>query len=308
MAKKVFIDGSAGTTGLRIHERLSGRDDLEIIKLSEELRKDPSARADAINASDVVFLCLPDAAAIEAVSLVTSPTVAVIDTSTAHRTNPDWTYGFPEIGGLKEKIVTSKRIANPGCHASGFIALVAPLVAAGIIPADSILSAFSLTGYSGGGKKMIAEYDDPARDPLLNAPRMYGLTQKHKHLPEMAKICGLKNDPVFCPVVAPYYAGMQVTVPLTKDMTSATMKDVFDAWKAYYKNGLVRVSENADENGFLSAGAFTDRDDMQVSVFGNDERMILVSRFDNLGKGASGSAVQCMNLILGVDETTGLNI
>lgn len=308
MAKKVFIDGSAGTTGLRIHERLSGRDDLEIIKLPEELRKDPSARADAINASDVVFLCLPDAAAIEAVSLVTSPTVAVIDTSTAHRTNPDWTYGFPEIGGLKEKIVTSKRIANPGCHASGFIALVAPLVAAGIIPADSILSAFSLTGYSGGGKKMIAEYDDPARDPLLNAPRMYGLTQKHKHLPEMAKICGLKNDPVFCPVVAPYYAGMQVTVPLTKDMTSATMKDVFDVWKAYYKNGLVRVSENADENGFLSAGAFTDRDDMQVSVFGNDERMILVSRFDNLGKGASGSAVQCMNLILGVDETTGLNI
>ena len=308
MAKKVFIDGSAGTTGLRIHERLSGRNDLEIIKLPEELRKDPSARADAINASDVVFLCLPDAAAIEAVSLVTSPTVAIIDTSTAHRTNPDWTYGFPEINGLREKIVTSKRVANPGCHASGFIALVAPLVATGIIPADRVLSAFSLTGYSGGGKKMIAEYEDPARDPLLNAPRMYGLTQKHKHLPEMAKICGLTNDPVFCPVVAPYYAGMQVTVPLTKDMTSATMKDVLDAWKAYYQNGLVRVSENADENGFLSAGAFTNRDDMQVSVFGNEERMILVSRFDNLGKGASGSAVQCMNLILGVDETTGLNI
>lgn len=308
MAKKVFIDGSAGTTGLRIHERLSGRKDLEIIKLPEELRKDPSARADAINASDVVFLCLPDAAAIEAVSLVTSPTVAIIDTSTAHRTQPDWTYGFPEINGLREKIVTSKRVANPGCHASGFIALVAPLVAAGIIPADRVLSAFSLTGYSGGGKKMIAEYEDPARDPLLNAPRMYGLTQKHKHLPEMAKICGLTSDPVFCPVVAPYYAGMQVTVPLTKDMTSATMKDVLDAWKAYYQNGLVRVSESADENGFLSAGAFTNRDDMQVAVFGNEERMILVSRFDNLGKGASGSAVQCMNLILGVDETTGLNI
>lgn len=308
MAKKVFIDGSAGTTGLRIHERLSGRKDLEIIKLPEELRKDPSARADAINASDVVFLCLPDAAAIEAVSLVTSPTVAIIDTSTAHRTQPDWTYGFPEINGLREKIVTSKRVANPGCHASGFIALVAPLVSAGIIPADRVLSAFSLTGYSGGGKKMIAEYEDPARDPLLNAPRMYGLTQKHKHLPEMAKICGLTSDPVFCPVVAPYYAGMQVTVPLTKNMTSATMKDVLDAWKAYYQNGLVRVSESADENGFLSAGAFTNRDDMQVAVFGNEERMILVSRFDNLGKGASGSAVQCMNLILGVDETTGLNI
>ena len=308
MAKKVFIDGSAGTTGLRIHERLSGRKDLEIIKLPEELRKDPSARADAINASDVVFLCLPDAAAIEAVSLVTSPTVAIIDTSTAHRTQPDWTYGFPEINGLREKIVTSKRVANPGCHASGFIALVAPLVAAGIIPSDRVLSAFSLTGYSGGGKKMIAEYEDPARDPLLNAPRMYGLTQKHKHLPEMAKICGLTSDPVFCPVVAPYYAGMQVTVPLTKDMTSATMKDVLDAWKAYYQNGLVRVSESADENGFLSAGAFTNRDDMQVAVFGNEERMILVSRFDNLGKGASGSAVQCMNLILGVDETTGLTI
>lgn len=308
MAKKVFIDGSAGTTGLRIHERLSGRNDLEIIKLPEELRKDPSARADAINASDVVFLCLPDAAAIEAVSLVTSPTVAIIDTSTAHRTNPDWTYGFPEINGLREKIVTSKRVANPGCHASGFIALVAPLVAAGIIPADRVLSAFSLTGYSGGGKKMIAEYEDPARDPLLNAPRMYGLTQKHKHLPEMAKICGLTNDPVFCPVVAPYYAGMQVTVPLTKDMTSATMKDVLDAWKAYYQNGLVRVSENADENGFLSAGAFTNRDDMQLAVFGNEERMILVSRFDNLGKGASGAAIQNMNIVLGQNESTGLTV
>lgn len=306
LSKKVFIDGSAGTTGLRIHERLANRNDLEIIKLPEEYRKDPSARADAINSADIVFLCLPDQAAIEAVSMVTSGNTVIIDTSTAHRVDPDWTYGFPEINGLRNRIITSKRIANPGCHASGFIALVAPLVSSGILPADASLSSFSLTGYSGGGKKMIAEYKNDDRDPLLSGPRLYGLTQRHKHLPEMKGICGLKKDPVFCPVVAPYYAGMEVIIPLTSEQISAGPEEILGTWKEYYKNGLIRVSDAMDENGFCSASAFAGRDDMQISVFGNKDRMTLVSRFDNLGKGASGSAVQNMNLVLGANETEGL--
>ena len=306
LSKKVFIDGSAGTTGLRIHERLAQRKDLEIIRLPEEYRKDPSARADAINSSDIVFLCLPDQAAIEAVSMVTSSSTVIIDTSTAHRVDPEWTYGFPEINGLRDRIITSKRIANPGCHASGFIALVAPLVSAGILPPEAALSSFSLTGYSGGGKKMIAEYQDDNRDPLLAGPRLYGLTQKHKHLPEMKIICGLKNDPVFCPVVAPYYAGMEVIIPLTAVQVNAGPEEIISVWKDYYQNGLVRVSESMDENGFCSASGYAGRDDMQISVFGNKDRMTLVSRFDNLGKGASGSAVQNMNLVLGVSETEGL--
>lgn len=306
LSKKVFIDGSAGTTGLRIHERLADRKDLEIVKLPEEYRKDPTARAEAINSSDIVFLCLPDQAAIEAVSMVTSDSTVIIDTSTAHRVDPDWTYGFPEIHGLRDRIITSKRIANPGCHASGFIALVAPLVSAGILPADTPLSSFSLTGYSGGGKKMIAEYECTDRDVLLAGPRLYGLSQKHKHLPEMKAICGLTNDPVFCPVVAPYYAGMEVIIPLTAAQIKAGPDEILSAWKDYYHTGLVRVCESMDENGFCSASACAGRDDMQISVFGNKDRMTLVSRFDNLGKGASGSAVQNMNLVLGIDETEGL--
>ena len=211
---KVFIDGSAGTTGLRIHERLAGREDITLITLTEELRKDTEARRSALNEADIAFLCLPDAAAIEAVSLITNKNTAVIDTSTAHRTADGWAYGFAELTGYREKIASSKRIANPGCHASGFIALAAPLVENGLIARDALLTAHSLTGYSGGGKKMIADYESDGRDALLDAPRQYGLTQKHKHLPEMAKICGILNDPVFCPIVAPYYSGMEVTIPL----------------------------------------------------------------------------------------------
>ena len=215
---KIFIDGSAGTTGLRINERLADRRDLELIKISDELRKDTGARAEAINSADIVFLCLPDAAAIEAVSLVDNKNTAIIDTSTAHRTSEGWAYGFPELFGAREKIKNSKRIANPGCHASGFVALVEPLVREGVIPKDARLTCHSLTGYSGGGKKMIAEYEDAERSELLGAPRMYGLTQKHKHLPEMSKICGLDTEPIFCPIVAPFYSGMEVTVPLFADM------------------------------------------------------------------------------------------
>ena len=306
--KKVFIDGSAGTTGLRIYERLCGRRDIELITLSEELRKDNNARKDAINSADIVFLCLPDAAAVEAVSFVENPGTCIIDTSTAHRTAEGWTYGFPEIGNRKAEVIKSKRIANPGCHASGFISLVAPLVECGILKKDVRLTCFSLTGYSGGGKKMIAQYEDNNRDTLLEAPRMYGLTQAHKHLPEMKAICNLDTDPVFCPVVAPYYSGMQVTVPIFKEMAQVDINDIENAYKQYYQGTVVRYSKKTDQEGFISAALFEGRDDMAISVFGNDDRILLVSSFDNLGKGASGAAIQNMNLVLGTDETEGLVI
>ena len=306
--KKVFIDGSAGTTGLRIAQRLSERTDIELLSISEELRKDNGARSEMINSADIVFLCLPDDAAREAVSMAYSTDVCIIDTSTAHRTAEGWTYGFAEIGDLKEQIANSKRIANPGCHASGFISLVAPLVQCGILDKDVALTCFSLTGYSGGGKKMIAQYEEPDRNALLDAPRQYGLTQSHKHLPEMAKVCGINTDPVFCPIVAPYYAGMQVTVPLFKTMVQGGIKDIENAYKEYYHGPVVNFVENADQSGFMSAGLFSGRDDMAISVFGNEDRILLVSSFDNLGKGASGAAIQNMNLVLGIDQTTGLNI
>ena len=303
---KVFIDGSAGTTGLRIRERLADRKDIELLILPEEIRKDPSARADALNAASVSFLCLPDAAAVEAASFVTSPEAVIIDTSTAHRVSEDWVYGMPELAGQREKISRAKRIANPGCHATGFISLVAPLVAAGLIRPDARLSCFSLTGYSGGGKKMIAEYEAPDPDPLYQAPRQYALGQVHKHLPEMAKLCALEHAPVFCPIVAPYYAGMEVTVPLTPAETSASPEKIREVYRAYYRDGLIRFADAPDEGGFLSAGAFLGRDDLEVSVFGNEERILLVSRFDNLGKGASGAAIQNMNIALGMEESIGL--
>ena len=305
---KIFIDGSAGTTGLRIYERMAERTDLEWIRLSEENRKDPAARTDAINRADVAFLCLPDAAAIEAVAMINNPGTAVIDTSTAHRVNPDWTYGFPEIGGLREKIKNSKRIANPGCHASGFVALVAPLVESGVLAPDASLTCFSLTGYSGGGKKMIEEYESAERDALLDAPRMYGLTQQHKHLKEMAAICGLKEAPIFCPIVAPYYSGMEVTVPVRRDMLSVDLAGLKELYSEYYSHGGLVHYTDEQESGFLSASAYSGRDDMQVTVCGNEDRILLVARFDNLGKGASGSAIQNMNILLGVDEATGLNL
>lgn len=299
---KVFIDGSAGTTGLRIRERLAIRDDIELITLSEEFRKDISARRDALNSSDISFLCLPDAAAVEAVALVENPDTVVIDTSTAHRTRDDWAYGFPEVASLREKVKASKRIANPGCHASGFIALIEPLVRAGILACDVSLTATSLTGFSGGGKKMIAEYE--LSDPLKSGGRQYALGQNHKHLPEMSKICSLSTLPIFMPIVVPHYSGMEVTVPLFKKDINGTISDIKDIYREY--SGLVKFVESADEEGFLSSAKLSDRDDMELSVYGNDERVILVSRFDNLGKGASGAAIQNMNVVLGVDEKTGL--
>ena len=302
---KIFIDGSAGTTGLRIRERLAEREGIEILALPEELRKDVEARRVALNSADIAFLCLPDAAAIEAVSLVDNPHTAIIDTSTAHRTADGWTYGFPELTGA-DTIATSKRIANPGCHASGFVALIAPLVKAGIVSPDAKLTCFSLTGYSGGGKPMIAAYEAENRDPLLGAPRQYGLTQKHKHLPEMAKICGLNYDPVFCPIVGDFYSGMEVTVMLHGSDLSGTIEDIKAAYRKTYVGTLVKLCVESDESGFLSAAAYSGRDDMEITVNGNDDRVILTARFDNLGKGASGAAIQNMNILLGVDPTTGL--
>ena len=305
---KVFIDGSAGTTGLRIYERLDSRKDIELIILPDEVRKDINARREAINSADIAFLCLPDAAAIEAISFIENENTAIIDTSTAHRTNSDWVYGFPELEGGYEKIKASKRIANPGCHASGFIALVKPLISAGILCPDTHLSCFSITGYSGGGKKMIAEYEDANRNPLLNAPRQYGLTQQHKHLKEMVALTGINNAPAFCPIVAPFYSGMEVSVPLFAKDIKGNISDISKIYKDYYKNGLVHFNDNADEGGFLSAAAFSMRDDMEISLSGNEERIILTARYDNLGKGASGSAIQNMNILMGVDEKAGLEL
>ncbi len=300
---KVFIDGSAGTTGLRIHERLAARRDIELITLDPERRRDADCRREAINSADIAFLCLPDAAAVEAVGMAGESGVRIIDTSTAHRTAAGWEYGFSELSGRRERIAAAGRVANPGCHASGFIALVAPLVEAGIIDRDEHLTCTSLTGYSGGGKGMIAEYEAEGRCALLSAPRMYGLSQSHKHLPEMTAVTGLTNAPAFCPIVAPFYSGMEVTVPLF-DADAGRIREVYREY--YGRGGVVRFCEDADEGGFLSAAALSGYDDMEISVYGGGGRVLLVSRFDNLGKGASGAAIQNMNIMLGVNESEGL--
>ena len=304
---KVFIDGSAGTTGLRINERLAVRDDIKLLTIPDELRKDINAKAEIINSADIVFLCLPDAAAIESVGLVNNENTVIIDTSTAHRTSVGWTYGFPELIGA-EKIKVSKRIANPGCHASGFVALIKPLIDNGLIKPDTLLSCFSLTGYSGGGKSMIAEYESGDINPLYLAPRQYGLSQNHKHLKEMAKISGLENAPSFSPIVANFYSGMEVTVTLFKKDLMGGIDNIKSIYKSVYQDGLVKFFDNNEENGFLSANAFSGRDDMEITVHGNDDRIILVARFDNLGKGASGAAIQNMNIVMGADQNKGLNV
>lgn len=306
---KIFIDGKAGTTGLRIEERLSARDDVKIVSLPDELRKDTEARREIINSSDVVFLCLPDDAAREAVSLIENDSVTVIDASTAHRTNPAWAYGFPELAPeFEEKIRSGNRIAVPGCHASGFIALVYPLIKAGIISPDAHLCAHSLTGYSGGGKKMIAEYESADRCSLLDAPRQYGISQMHKHLPEMAAITGLKCAPTFSPIVADFYSGMEVTVPMFGKDINGSIEDVKNVYRSTYFSPIIHFNEADDEGGFLSAAKYSGLDSMGISVYGNDERILLVARYDNLGKGASGAAVECLNVKLGCDKTKTLII
>lgn len=307
--KKIFIDGKAGTTGLRIYERLGEREDIEMIVLPEEARKDPAARKAALNEADVAFLCLPDDAARESVAMVENPNTVIIDTSTAHRTLPEFAYGFPELGPEWEaKVRSAKRIAVPGCHASGFIALVYPLIQSGLLAPDARLTCHSITGYSGGGKKMIEQYEAEEPDVLLGAPRQYGLTQQHKHLKEMKHITGLESEPIFCPIVSDFYSGMVVTVPVFKQdlQKGAGMAELKELYRNWYQSELVYYTEAPDEGGFLSGAGFSGKDSMQVSVLGNEDRILLVARYDNLGKGASGAAVEALNLVLGCEKTMGL--
>ena len=306
--KKVFIDGGVGTTGLRIVERLSVREDVELLTLPEEVRKDPAARKEMINQADVVFLCLPDDAARESVSLVENPNTVIIDASTAHRTLPDWAYGFPELSTAhEEKILSSKRIAVPGCHASGFIALVYPLVEAGLLDKDVLLTCHSITGYSGGGKKMIADYENEGRSVLLNAPRQYALGQQHKHLKEMQAMTGVDNAPMFSPIVADFYSGMVVTVPLFKQqLAKGGVEEIKAVYREKYDNAFVQYVEDLDENGLLSGLALSGKDSMRVTVAGNEDRILLIAAYDNLGKGASGAAIECMNMAIGAERTKGL--
>ena len=306
---KVFIDGSQGTTGLRIFDRLAERQDISLITLSEELRKDPSARKEAINSSDITFLCLPDAASIEAVAMA-NENVRILDTSTAHRTSAQWIYGFPEVfeNGF-ERVAAANRVAVPGCHASGFIALVKPLIDAGNLPAEALLTCHSVTGYSGGGKKMIAEYEGEGRDILLDAPRQYGLTQQHKHLREMKAVTGINNEPVFCPIVSDFYSGMCVTVPLFKSqLVKGDASAIKEIYRNKYNGPIVQYMDDPDEGGFISATGVLGKDSMQIFVQGNEDRILLVARYDNLGKGASGAALQCMNIMMGTDITSGLDL
>lgn len=316
MSVKVYIDGQEGTTGLKILERFKDRNDIELIRISEEKRKDPAERARLINSADYVFLCLPDAASIEAVSFIDKDNdhVRIIDASTAHRTNPDWAYGFPELSPAhREKIKTSNRVAVPGCYASGFASIVYPLVSNGIIPDDFPVFAYATSGYSGAGKKAIAVYEGDDKPFEFNSPRQYALSQQHKHLPEMKAVSGLKYTPMFNPIVCDYFSGMVVSVPLQTRMLDrkVTAEEVHAMYAKHYAGAnMIEVMPlmSADEQKafFLASNTLSGQNKMQVFVFGNDEQILLCSRLDNLGKGASGAAVQCLNIMMGIDETTGL--
>lgn len=306
----VFIDGKEGTTGLQIYDRLQKRSDVKIITLSEEQRKNVDARRECLNSADVSFLCLPDAAAKEAVGLVTNPNARIIDASTAHRTNPDWVYGFPEISAeRRESIAKTKRLANPGCYATGFISLVAPLVKAGIVGADYPFVAHAVSGYSGAGKKAIAQYESEGRDIALSSPREYALSLSHKHLPEMVKECALSFKPVFNPYVCDYYCGMCVSVPLHVRLLNKkiSINDVSAFYKEYYaRQNFISIVDNNEIPQFLPANMLAGSNKLNIYVTGNEEQILLASVFDNLGKGASGAAVQNMNIMFGLDETTSL--
>jgi N-acetyl-gamma-glutamyl-phosphate reductase len=318
---KVYVDGQEGTTGLRLFDYLQARDDIELLRIDSDKRKDPAERARLLNAANVAFLCLPDAASREAAAMVENPETCLIDASTAFRTDPDWVYGLPELSdGQRERIRASKRIANVGCHASAFILLVRPLVDAGLLPADYPLSAFSLTGYSGGGKKMIADYEAAieersSSEGRLDAPRPYAMALGHKHLPEMQQHGRLARPPVFSPIVGPFLKGLMVNVPLQLSHLPSGVRaeDLLDAYRAHYAGEpfvQVRPFEGIDnlDNGFFDVRGANETNRVDLFVFGNEERVCLVSRLDNLGKGAAGSAVQNMNVHLGVDETTGLSV
>ena len=304
---KIFIDGSAGTTGLRLESRLRQRNDISLLTLPEQYRKDPEARKEKLNEADVAMLCLPDAAALEAAAMVQNPNTVVIDASTAHRTNPGWAYGFPELGAdFRKNIQQNKRIAVPGCHASGFIALVHPLINAGILPHDALLHCVSVTGYTGGGNAMIASYesDGRANEDALHIPKQYALEQTHKHLPEMAAVTGLAAPPVFCPIVADFPRGIELTIPLHRAQIGASRSGIIECYEAAYQ-GAAAVKVFADHTAMPALAC---HDALHISVAGNDERLLLTTRLDNLGKGASGAAVQCLNLALGAEETESLII
>ena len=309
MSVKVFIDGSSGTTGLRIADRLAARPEIELLSISAEGRKDVNERAKVINSADLAFLCLPDAASKEVMPLL-RPDVKVLDTSTAFRTDAAWDYGFPELKGQKEKIKNSDRVAVPGCYASGFISIARPLVELGLAPKDYPFSCTGISGYSGGGKKMIAEYEADTLDPLYVAPRQYGLAQQHKHLREMCAIPGLTHAPVFAPIVANFYSGMETSVALFASQLcpGKTAEDIKAAYAAKYTGPVVTYRDPACDDGFLSAAAMSGKDSMVVSVSGNDERILLTSVFDNLGKGASGAALECLNLVMGREKGFGLDL
>ncbi len=312
MKYNIFIDGSQGTTGLKIQERFVGREDVNLLTLAESQRKDPIFRKKILNEADYVFLCLPDEAAQEAVSMVENPSVKIIDASTAHRTLDDWAYGFPELSPKHlEKIQNSHRVAVPGCYASGFLSLVYPLVAQKILPADYPLTCFGLSGYSGGGKGTIAQYQGKKREKELSSPRIYALPLAHKHLPEMEKIGGLTQKPLFTPIIDDYYAGMLVNIPLPQGATGQSAKEIQKFFAEYYQNQpMIKVmpllGEGVLEGGFLPANALENQDGLEIFVCGNEEQSLLTARLDNLGKGASGAAVQCMNLMMGIEAKTGL--
>lgn len=306
----VYIDGQEGTTGLQIYDRLGGRDDLELLRIDPEKRKDPAERKRLLNRAEIAFLCLPDDAAREAVSLVENDRTRIIDASTAHRTASGWAYGFPELSPAhRAAVIRSKRVANPGCHASGFLAVVYPLVALGILPKNFPVTCFSLTGYSGGGKKMIASYEGEDKGEPLFSPRIYGLEQSHKHLPEMHQISGLETAPIFCPVVDDFYKGMATTVPLHTDLLpgSPAPEEIWEKLSAYYEGQkLVTVAPLGWNGSMIAANTLAGTDRLELIVCGRAGRVTVTALFDNLGKGASGAAVQNMNLMLGLEETTGL--
>lgn len=310
MKTKVYIDGQSGTTGLQIYDRIGQREDLELLRIPEELRHDPDERKKYLNSADIVFLCLPDEGAREAVSFIENPNVRVIDASTAHRTNPDWTYGYPELSkAQREAIRTSKRVANPGCHATGFISTTAPLVAMGVIPKDYPMSCYSLTGYSGGGKKMIAEYEAEGRSELLDAPGIYGLNLHHKHLPEMQTVTGLAYPPVFMPVVDDYYKGMATTIMLQNRLLPGqpSAEKICAKLADYYRDEhFVSVVPFGENDSKLYANKLAGTNRLEIVVCGHEEQTTVTALFDNLGKGASGAAVQNMNIMLGLPEETGL--
>lgn len=310
--KKVFIDGKDGTTGLKIFKRFENRNDIELLLIDSDKRKDAKERARLINESDITFLCLPDAASIEAVSLVENDNTKIIDTSTAHRTLSDWAYGFAELSREhREKIESSNRIAVPGCYASGFNSIVYPLVHSGFINKDYDIVCYALSGYTGAGKKGIAQYEDSSRDAELDSPRLYALTQEHKHLKEMKAVSGLSKKPIFSPIICDYPQGMVVSVPLYTDRMSKkyTIQDIYEMFAEHYGNSdIVKVRRPGYTQGMIGSNQFANRDDMEIEINGNEDRILITSRFDNLGKGASGAAIQCMNIAMGIDEKTGLNI